>query len=309
MTTVIVINYVAPPKPAPVTINVEGYTCAPGFAGSSFVDFQNSCMANAQLTNQITVRAEGMDFRFKHVTGDTGLLGKTTFSDLPAGTYTIWAERPFNMPLNYLFCGADPANPTLKAVNGSVVTSQASGTTITCRVFQVPSLFDATHGAIQVQKYNCPIEERQRGYDYKNECSRASESIPFEIQRVDPTSKNKSPIGDKVRVVINADGIAQFPMLVPGTYKLTEVDGQWCFAQSNSVDSQGDVIVTANKLSEVWIYNCVGTSEPPNTGSGDAAGQLNPDSEPSPMQVLPNLAWPMVLLGGWMITRRQRHQA
>ncbi len=309
MTTVIVINYVAPPKPAPVTINVEGYTCPPGFAGSSFVDFQNSCMASGQLTNQITVRAEGMDFRFKHVTGDTGLLGRTTFTDLPPGTYTIWAERPFNMPLNYLFCGADPANPTLKAVNGSVVTSQASGTTITCRVFQVPSLFDATHGAIQVQKYNCPINERQRGYDYKNECTRASESIPFEIQRVDPTSKNKTPIGEKVRVVINADGIAQFPMLEPGTYKLTEVDGQWCFAQSNSVDSQGDVIVTANKLSEVWIYNCVGTSAPPNTGSGDAAGLLNPTPELGPMQVLPNLMWPTVLLGGWMFIRRQRHQA
>lgn len=309
MTTVIVINYVAPPKPAPVTINVEGYTCPPGFAGSSFVDFQNSCMATSQLTNQITVRAEGMDFRFKHVTGDSGVLGKTTFTDLPPGTYTIWAERPFNMPLTYLFCGADAANPTLKAVNGSVTTTQASGTTITCRVFQVPSLFDATHGAIQVQKYNCPIEERQRGYDYKNECSRASESIPFEIQRVDPTTKNKAPIGEKVRVVLNADGIAQFPMLVPGTYKLTEVDGQWCFAQSNSVDSQGDVIVTANKLSEVWIYNCVGTSQPPNTGSGDAAGLLNPDRPIGPMQVLPNLVWPTVLLGGWMMIRRQRHQA
>ena len=307
MTTVIVINYIAPPQPAPVTINVEGYTCAPGFSGSSFVDFQNSCMANAQLTNQITVRAESVN-RYKRVTGDTGVVGKTSFVDLPAGTYTIWAERPFSIPLTYLFCGPDPVNPTLKAVNGSVVTTQASGTTVTCRVFQVPPLFDATHGAIQVQKYNCPIEERQRGYDYKTECSRATESIRFQIQRVDPATKNKSSIGDPIQASTNGDGIVQFPMLAAGTYKLTEVDGVWCFAQSNSVDSAGDVLVNVNKLSEVWIYNCVGTSEPPNTGSGDAANLLNPGTTPDGMQVLPNLLWPTVLLAGWMI-RQRRFQA
>ena len=159
-----------------------------------------------------------------------------------------------------------------------------------------------------MQKYNCPIEERQRGYDYKTECSRATESSLFQIQRVDPATKNKSSIGDPIQASTNGDGIVQFPMLAAGTYKLTEVDGVWCFAQSNSVDSAGDVLVNVNKLSEVWIYNCVGTSEPPNTGSGDAANLLNPGTTPDGMQVLPNLLWPTVLLAGWMI-RQRRFQA
>ncbi len=303
MTTVIVINYISPPAPAPVTINVEGYTCPPGFNGSSFVDFQNSCMAESQLTNQITVRAESAN-RYKRVTGDTGVVGKTSFTDLPAGTYTIWAERPFSVPVSYLFCGTDPQNPNLKSVNGTVSTTQQSGSTITCRVFQVPPLFDANNGAIQVQKYNCPIDERQKGYDYKNECSRATEPIPFEIVQVDP--KTRDVVGQPIRVNTNGDGIVQFPMLAPGTYKLTEVDSEWCFAQSNSVDAKGDVVVTKNKLSEVWVYNCVGTTSPPNTGSGDAAELLNPDQGIGPMQVLPNLIWPTVMLAGWLIWRDRK---
>ena len=304
MTTVIVINYVAPPAPAPVTINVEGYTCPPGFNGSSFVDFQNSCMAESQLTNQITVRAQA-EFRYKRVTGDTGALGKTSFVDLPAGTYSIWAERPHTMPLTYLFCGADVNNPNLKAVNGSVSTSLQSGSTILCRVFQVPSLFDAEHGAIQVHKFNCPITERQRGFDWENECERPNEPIAFEIVRIDP--KTRDAIGQPVRINTNSDGIVQFPMLTPGTYKLAEVDGEWCFAQSNSVDAQGDVVVSQNKLSEVWVYNCVGTKQPPNTGSGDAADLLNPGSQDhGPIQVLPNLLWPTVLLAGWVMWRDRK---
>jgi hypothetical protein len=81
----------------------------------------------------------------------------------------------------------------------------------------------------------------------------------------------------------NPDGIVRFPNLRPGTYKLTEVDGKWCFAQSNSVNAQGNVVVQANKLSEVWVYNCVGTQEPPNTGSGDAAHLLDGSTPATPV--------------------------
>src|SRR5690606_23826292 len=105
----------------------------------------------------------------------------------------------------------------------------------------------------------------------------------------------------------NADGIVQFPMLVPGTYQLTEVEGEWCFAQSNSVDAQGNVVVKKNSLSEVWVYNCVGTKAPPNTGSGDAAGLFGPDGGIGPQQVLPNLIWPTALLAGWMFLRNRKH--
>src|SRR5699024_10236640 len=120
---------------------------------------------------------------------------------------------------------------------------------------------------------------------------RATEPVPFEIQQVDP--KSGDLIGDPVQTNTNADGIVQFPMLVPGTYKLAEGDGEWCFARSNSVDANGDVVVQQDTSSEVWVYNCVGTKSPPKTGSGDAAGLSGPDGGLNPMQqVLPNLIWP-----------------
>jgi hypothetical protein len=51
-------------------------------------------------------------------------------------------------------------------------------------------------------------------------------------------------------------------------------------------------------VSLVSIYNCVGPSEPPNTGSGDAAGLLNPPETPSPGEpgTTPGIAWPIGIL-------------
>src|SRR5690606_19887392 len=95
MTTVVVINYVAPPAPEPVNINVTKFTCQAGFNGTTFEDFAASCMNTSQLTNNITVRAQG-PVSAKAVTGDGGQAGRTAFADLPAGTYTIYEERPYN---------------------------------------------------------------------------------------------------------------------------------------------------------------------------------------------------------------------
>ncbi len=112
-------------------------------------------------------------------------------------------------------------------------------------------------------------------------------------------------------VTANPDGLVRFPNLAPGTYKLQEVGAKWCFAQSNSVNADGNVVVQPNRLSEVWIYNCVGTSQPPNTGSGDAAALLNPMGEGNTgAMVLLNMAWPAIALAAWFGWRsRQSHHS
>jgi hypothetical protein len=118
-----------------------------------------------------------------------------------------------------------------------------------------------------------------KGYDFQGECGRSEDQVAFDLAVFNAEMQDFEPLA---RVAANADGIVRFPDLRPGTYKLTEVDGQWCFAQSNSVNANGDVVVQANKLSEVWVYNCVGTQEPPNTGSGDAAHLLGGGTEAAP---------------------------
>jgi hypothetical protein len=308
MTTVIVINYVAPPKPVPTNIDVTSYTCPPSFNGTSYTDFAESCTSNQALTNNLTVRAEGAS-KFKQVTGDQGTLGTTTFENLPAGKYVVYGEKPYNMPIMYLFCGTNADAPAdVKAINGSVPVTLQSGQTITCHFFLVPEQMSKDTGGILVQKFSCPIDKPAKGYDWANECERSSEQVAFSLDIFNREMQDFEPL---TQVTANPDGLVRFTTLNPGTYKLQEVGAKWCFAQSNSVNADGNVVVQPNKLSEVWIYNCVGTSQPPNTGSGDAAALLNPvgDGNTGAM-VLLNLAWPAIALAAWFGWRsRQPHHS
>lgn len=306
MTTVIVINYVAPPKPAPATIDVTASTCPPSFNGTTYADFQANCTGETSPTNNITVRADGAS-RYRQVTGDKGTAGATSFADLPAGTYTVYAEKPYDIPLMYMFCGPNANAPAdIKVINGSASLTLVSGQEATCEVFLIPEQIGAQTGAILVQKYSCPITKPVKGYAWQEECSRSTRGLTFDLTMYDTTAK-AFPEQPTLTVTANPDGIVRFPNLPPGTYKLEETDGRWCFAQSDSVNSAGNVVVNANNLSQVWIYNCDGTTQPPNTGSGDAARLLNPaDDDPSGVGVLLNLAWPLLAGVAWIGWRSRR---
>jgi hypothetical protein len=39
---------------------------------------------------------------------------------------------------------------------------------------------------------------------------------------------------------------------------MTEDGGNWCHAESDSVNAQGDVTVGVNERSTVWIFHCAG---------------------------------------------------
>ena len=51
-------------------------------------------------------------------------------------------------------------------------------------------------------------------------------------------------------------------------------------AFTDAVNAQGDVVVKAGKRSSVWIFNCVPTNQPPNTGAGTTAGLVLPGLAP-----------------------------
>ncbi|MBA2775561.1 MAG: hypothetical protein H0U31_02390, partial [Chloroflexia bacterium] len=131
MTTVIVINYLEPPEPAAAAIDATKHTCPPSFNGTLYEDFAEGCSGPGQLTNNITIRIEG-PVSAKAVTGDGGTLGVTSFEDLPPGAYTIYEDRPFNIPTDYLFCGFNPDLPAdWKAVNGKLTVTIDFGETLT----------------------------------------------------------------------------------------------------------------------------------------------------------------------------------
>ena len=297
LTTVIVINYVEPPKPAPATIKVTKYTCPSSFNGTLYDDFRQNCSAQTQLTNNVTTRVQGPVAQ-KHVTGDNGNRGQSTFTGLPAGTYTITEDRPFNVPVNYLFCGFDGNWPAdNKAVNASLTFALASGQTMNCVFFNIPEVPAKDTGTILVHEYVCDVKSPPKGFDFDTACRLSDQTAKFSLAAYNAgTQKFDPPVIDRA----NPDGLLRFKGLKPGTYQLLEVDGKWCHAKSNSVDSKGNVIVKPNAFSEVWIYNCVAPTSPPNTGSGDAAGMLNPaEATPAPASCS-SIAWPLLAAGAWV---------
>lgn len=305
LTTVIVINYVEPPKPAPATIQVTKYTCPSSFNGTLYDDFRQNCSAQTQLTNNVTVRVQGPTPQ-KHVTGDSGKKGQSTFSGLTAGTYTLSEDRPFNVPVNYIFCGFDGNWPAdYKAVNTSLSFDLQSGQTMNCVLFNIPEVPKKDTGTILVHKYVCDVKNPPKGFDFESECRLSDQNAKFSLAAYNAeTQKFDPPTTDRA----NPDGLLRFKDLKPGTYQLLEVDGKWCHAKSNSVDSKGNVVVKPNAYSEVWIYNCVEPTSPPNTGSGDAAGMLNPGGGNTGTGLLLSVAWPLLAAGAWLAFRNRGHR-
>ncbi len=50
-------------------------------------------------------------------------------------------------------------------------------------------------------------------------------------------------------------------MLFGGNAALADaIDGDWCHAESDNVDEQGNVVVLAAEVSTVWVFHCGGGS-------------------------------------------------
>jgi hypothetical protein len=199
----------------------------------------------------------------RRVTGDTGRGGETRFDTLPAGEYRLREETPPGTVAIYAFCGVDPATPDGRAVGNAVTLQLAAGQTATCHWFNVPEDLTSQTGAITVYKYACPITTPPTSYDWFARCDPPVQAVAFSLSFWDGSAFQ--PV---TTAVTDSDGILRVTRLPPGTYDLQEVDARWCHAESDSVDAQGHVVVTAGQRASVWIFNCVGAKQPPNTGAG-----------------------------------------
>ncbi|MGH2615326.1 MAG: MSCRAMM family protein, partial [Thermomicrobiales bacterium] len=262
LTTVVVINYVESVDDRPATIDVVKYTCAPGFQGRVWLDFVESCRGDENLTNNVGYRLSG-PVSARRVTGDTGIGGTTQFDGLPAGDYRLREEVPLGTVAVYAFCGLDPDAPDGRAVGDAVGLRLAAGQTVTCYWFNVPEDLAGDTGAITVYKYACPVTVPGASFDWFARCDPQGQGVRFSLAVLE--ADQFVPV---VSGATDGDGILRFTRLQPGTYELTEVDAIWCHAESDSVNKNGHVVVEAGERASVWIFNCVGAKNPPNTGAG-----------------------------------------
>jgi hypothetical protein len=285
-------------------VNVIKYTCAPGFGGVYYADFLNNCTADSQLTNNVSFRTSGPTVA-KRITGAAGQPGRTSFTQLKAGDYTLIEDAPSTAVSVYAFCGYDVYNwADWYSATGSIFLPLKAGANVTCIWFNVPDDLSDSTGAIVVHKYACNGRNFPAGFDYFANCPPEADGVKFAI-----SFRQENKFVPKTTGITNQNGLISFGRLRPGTYSLKEVGGDWCHAKSDSVDAQGNLIVRAGQRTNVWIFNCVPTKQPPNTGAGAMAGVISGGAVSSAGAVLAGFAWPVIGLAGFRVRRRLRRAA
>jgi hypothetical protein len=110
-----------------------------------------------------------------------------------------------------------------------------------------------TDGTILVQAYACDVATAPEGYDWYGACEPAAAGTVFRLE-----VRREAGLASQATASTDADGRATFEALSPGDYRLTQVDTDWCHAESDNVDGQGDVVVEAGGRATVWVFACAG---------------------------------------------------
>ena len=111
-------------------------------------------------------------------------------------------------------------------------------------------------GAIIAEAKMCSIPQPQEGYDWFGQCTAPVTGMSFSLY---PESGADTPLATSDT---NAQGRARFGNLPPGTYQLKPEGALgsestiWCYAESDRVDANGNIIVEPDVESHVWSFTC-----------------------------------------------------
>jgi len=108
-------------------------------------------------------------------------------------------------------------------------------------------------GAIVVQGFACPFDAAATdpaSVDWFATCAQP-EKATYELTALDGDNA-----GWQRSETADADGVLRAEDLAPGHYRLVQVDSDWCHAESDRVDDQGNVVVVAGERASVWIFDC-----------------------------------------------------
>jgi hypothetical protein len=111
-------------------------------------------------------------------------------------------------------------------------------------------------GAIIAEAKMCSIPQPQQGFDWFGQCTAPVTGMSFSLY---PESGGDTPLATSET---NAQGRARFGNLAPGTYQLKPEGALgsesmiWCYAESDRVDANGNIIVETDAESHVWSFTC-----------------------------------------------------
>jgi len=128
-----------------------------------------------------------------------------------------------------------------------------TGPGLRCAENAAPTAVDVSNetGAIVVYARTCDVTSPGADVAWFDACQAPATHETFQLARLD--GESSIDVGTQP---VDASGVCRFGQLPPGTYRLEQTNGDWCHAESNSVDDQGNVVVEAAGVATVWIFHC-----------------------------------------------------
>jgi hypothetical protein len=104
-----------------------------------------------------------------------------------------------------------------------------------------------TTGTILVSTYTCTgITADTPDVDWFGACTPGGDASTFSL----------SGGSDTMSMDTAEDGTATFADLAPSTYDLDDTTRSWCHAESDNVNTEGNVVVEAGATTNVWLFYC-----------------------------------------------------
>lgn len=233
------------------SITIYKYTCPAGYDLYAWnADPEHDC---TDLTNGIDFTLYGSSIADLTTTTGDSIPGAvywgglewdsyTVAEDAPAGTYQTFVACQWSEELGpYYYNQFTPYTNGDYAVGNRIDLDLPEGNDITCWWYNAPEDHDG--GDLVVIKYWCDGNI----YDEQH-CDLYGGGADFGIE-------SASGQGDPVYFTTGGDGTAHL-YLSSGNYDLWETDRQWCKAESDQVNGNGEVVIYDGQTSYVTVFNC-----------------------------------------------------
>jgi hypothetical protein len=108
---------------------------------------------------------------------------------------------------------------------------------------------DAT-GALRIVVRDC-VGHPADDADWEQVCTTALTQASFELE-----ARDGAFAGWHRDLKVGADGTIELGQLPVGRYALEQDDDDWCRAESDRVDSKGELVIDGGETTTVWIFHC-----------------------------------------------------
>jgi hypothetical protein len=258
----------------PGSLRIHKSECPPG----QREDFYDDCYDD--VVGGIGFNVDGpAGYDETRTTSDQGIV---TFDDVPAGGLVVTELQPggYQVDLYVVVCSLD-GQPFAFEYDDStglrIDIDLPSGGDVVCDWYNVPPGPPPTPtpapnvGTITVIVSLCEMEVEDV-VSFADDCDPYGDGADFTLTAVSSGS------GPSRTGTTGTDSRVAFTNLRPGAYALEETSLDWCKAQADSVDEDGNVVVTRETNTNVYIYNCLPEGKP----APASRAAPRPPSRPSP---------------------------